>query len=467
MNKNRFDYHESRLASTDEHGHRVYVHPEEVKGKWRTRRHILYWILIMLYLVLPWIVVDGNQLVLLNIAKREFHIFGNIFYAHNAPMLLFVLLGIPFFFGFVTSIWGRVWCGWGCPQSVFIDSIFRPIEKLIEGNARKRRELDEGPFTLEKFTKKAIKWSLFLVISLHISHSFLGYFVGTRNLLSISFGSPFDNFSLFIAMVIITGIILFDFGWFREQFCIIACPYGRFQSVMMDVNSTAVIYDYNRGEPRRGEVQNKSDEGDCINCYSCVKSCPTGIDIRRGTQLECIACTNCIDACDNIMEKIGKPKGLIRYGTTASLQGQKSKLLRPRTFVYLAILTGILVGFITTLNYSDRPDFRVLRGGKAPFTENVSTGERIIINNLILTVTGNKITTETKIIFQIENEKIEVVTPRVPYEIKEGQNRIQLFVKIPFELFNEGHLTQKLMVKDETTQEVVTELELRLVGPAR
>ena len=319
MNKDESDIpiYETRLATTDENGNRVYIHPEDIKGKWKSRRDIFYWFLIFVYLFLPWIYVEKKQWILLNLPKREFHLFGNVFYGHDGPLLLFVILGFVILMAFITSIWGRVWCGWACPQTVFIDAIFRRIEKIVEGNSRKRKALEQAPWSLSKVLKRTLKWILFILVSLHIVHSFLGYFVGTHDLIEITLSSPEKNWTLFITMLTMTGIILFDFGWFKEQFCIIACPYGRFQSVVMDDASMIVAYDKKRGEPRRSKYISKESEGNCINCNHCVKACPTGIDIRQGTQMECIACTMCIDACDTIMTKVNKPEIFQQYKLSA------------------------------------------------------------------------------------------------------------------------------------------------------
>ena len=210
MSKNKFDLHEERLGSTDEHGHRVYVHPENVKGKWRTRRNYTNWFLIFFYLILPWTNFGGKQTILLDIVHREFTFFGLSFYAHDAPILLLVLLIFLFTVGFITSLWGRVWCGWACPQTVFIDSIYRKIEQFVEGKSRKRAELDKMPWSIEKISKRTIKWFLYLIVSLHITHSLLGYFVGTRNLFWITLSPPAEHMTLFLFMVFITAVFLFD-----------------------------------------------------------------------------------------------------------------------------------------------------------------------------------------------------------------------------------------------------------------
>ena len=331
--KNIFDLDPERLSTTDENGHRIYLNPEEVKGKWQKRRSIVYWFLIGVYLVLPWINIKDKPALKVDIFNREFTFLGGTIHGVEPILMFLILIAALFLVAFVTSVFGRVWCGWACPQTVFIQTIFLKIEKLIEGTPKTRRDLDASRWTLEKIFKRSFKWTIFTIISLHIAHSFVGYFVGPRDLLMKTLHSPLENWELFLTTMTLTSIFLLDFGWFREQFCLIMCPYGRMQSVMMDDNSLVVSYDKTRGEPHFGSVE-KGKEGDCINCYHCVKVCPTGIDIRRGTQLECIHCTMCIDACDNIMDRIGKPQGLIKYATE---NGKEHKVVTPRSMVYAGI----------------------------------------------------------------------------------------------------------------------------------
>ena len=371
---------DSRLDTTDEHGHRVYVHPHDVRGKWINLRKKIFFFLIMVYLVIPWVYINGKQIVLLDLPKRTFYIFGTTFYGHDAPLLVFLLLGFLFFISFVTSMWGRIWCGHACPQTVFIEMFFRPIERLVEGSGPKRDKLEKAPWGVEKIIKRSLKWFLFLLISLHITHSAIGYFVGTHNLVHISMQSPTENLSLFFLMLFCTGVILLDFGWFREQFCIIACPYGRFQSIAMDENSLIVAYDTKRGEPRRRTPGiDKDHEGDCVNCRRCVNVCPTGIDIRNGLQMECIACTMCIDACDEIMQKISKPKGLIRYTSENELNHKKSKR-SPRVFIYFLLFIISAGALFNSVGKRGHVKTQFVRASKVPYQVVLKKNEQMIVN---------------------------------------------------------------------------------------
>ncbi len=352
-----FDLPEDRLATTTTTGERVYLYPAFVQGTFRHIRSVVYWVLIVIFLGLPWIKINGHQWVLLDIVNRRFSIFGLQFWGHDAPLLFLVFVSFILFFGLITSLFGRIWCGWACPQTVFIDRIFRKIEELIEGASVARKRLDEGPWSVIKVFKKTVKWALFLACSLLITHSFLAYFVGSTTVLTMMQSSPTEHFASFMTIVITTAIILFDFGWFREQFCIIACPYGRLQSVIMDENSLVVGYDKTRG-----------DAGDCIDCYRCVQVCPTGVDIRRGVQLECIMCTACIDACNAVMPKIGKPKGLIRYDSGNGLKQLKTQWLRPRVLIYLVLLCIALstLGYLVT--HRNRSPIHLTRSQAAAYT---------------------------------------------------------------------------------------------------
>ncbi len=461
MSKNRFELDSERLGTVDEHGHRVYLHPEDVQGPWKNRRDVVYWILIGVYLILPWIYINNRPALLIDIIKREFTFMGATFYGVDPILFFLVIISSIFFIAFMTSLFGRVWCGWGCPQTVFISSLFLKVESFIEGTARERRALDEAPLSPKKFFKKAAKWIIFTLISLHIAHTFIGYFVGPRELFFITMGSPFEHFGIFSATMIITTIFLLDFGWFREQFCIIACPYGRMQSVIMDDNSLVIAYDKKRGEPRRGTPGVlKEAEGDCINCYNCVKVCPTGIDIRRGTQLECIACTNCIDACDEIMEKIKKPKGLIRYSSENELNGIPRKTLTPRSILYAVISLSFVLAFVVFLNRSTNLQVLFLRGA-----ETYTQTENIITNRF--TVKFNHQGSEGYKVFFRTNDPVQIITPVSPIELTKHEKKIIVFFKMNSNILSNGTKKINVEIVDFLTQKPIVTKEVMLVGPTR
>ncbi len=468
MKQNPNELHAERLGTTDDDGSRIYLYPEEVHGKWKFRRRTVYWGLILFYLVVPWINIGEHQAVLFDIPNREFFIFGLHFWAHEIPYFFLFLVGFIFSIAFITAIWGRVWCGWACPQTVFIDTIYRSIETLVEGKPRQRKRLDESPWNFEKIGKRSLKWLLYLAASLFISHSVLGYFLGARNLFSIVTQAPIEHWEAFLATMIFTGIILFDFGWFREQFCIIACPYGRFQSVFMDKNSMVVAYDANRGEPRRTVAKSRDEEGDCVNCYQCVKVCPTGIDIRRGTQMECIACTMCIDACDDIMERVKKPKGLIRYATESELEGEKTKILRPRIFVYLGLIAAVLISSSVLLWNKDSLRAMFLRGNRNPYQLIQTQGApELVVNHykVELFYSGKE---NLELRFDVKDELrekgLKLVTPMTPFKLKASRKKVaNLFFKFPPSFLKEGLMNVEVEIK--TKDETLVTKEVMLVGP--
>ncbi len=465
--KNIYELDPERLATTDEHGNRVYLYPEDVKGVWKSRRKVFYWFLIGLYLVLPWFYINGKPALFINISQREFTVLGSTLHGVE-PILFFLMLASGIFLiAFITSLLGRVWCGWACPQTVFIQAIFLKVEALIEGKARERRELDKASWSLNKIFKRSLKWMAFFLISLHIAHTFIGYFVGPHELFYMTMHTPSENWGVFVATMLVTSIFLLDFGWFREQFCIIACPYGRMQSVAMDENSLVVSYDMKRGEPRRGaEGIDKSNEGDCINCYNCVKVCPTGIDIRRGTQLECIACTQCIDACDDIMIKLKKPKGLIRYSSENQINGKPRKLMTFRSSVYVTIAILFISSFFYFLNASTKLNLVFLRA-KVPFQ--VIEDGRTVVNHFTL-----KLSHQGKQRFEVDfdvadvnlKNKIIIVTPIHPTIIDSPDKKIVLFFKFSLDVLIAGTRKINVTVFDHLTNEVVAIKEVVLVGPS-
>lgn len=323
------------LKSLNEHGDRVAIIPLEVRGFWRKHRNWTQFILLVIFLALPWIKINGEQSLLIDFINRKFAVFGLVLWAHDAPLIFLVLLAATMTLAFATSIWGRIWCGWACPQTVFIDAVYRRVETWIEGPALTRIKNLKEPLSGHLLFRKIIKWICFFIISSLIAHSFASYFVGSDQLMAMLLHNPNKNWGYFVTISAMTALILFDFGYFKEQFCIVACPYGRIQSLLMDQDSLAVIYDEKRGEPRRGTG---AGTGDCVNCNRCVAVCPTACDIRKGVQLECIACTACIDACDEIMEKVKKPKGLIAYN---SISGAKGSLKSFRSLIYLSVFLSV------------------------------------------------------------------------------------------------------------------------------
>jgi cytochrome c oxidase accessory protein FixG len=350
--ENLYQYDEefrNTLATVDEKGKRVWVYPKKPAGRFHNYRIVVTVVLLAIFFAGPFIHFDGQPLLLLNFFERRFVVFGQAFWPQDFFLLALTLITFFVFVILFTVVFGRVWCGWACPQTLFMEMVFRKIEYWIEGDANAQRKLNHAPWTGEKILKKGSKHLIFIAISVVISHTAMAYLIGIDEVKSIVSQSPAEHLAGFIGLVAFTGIFYFVFAYFREQACIAVCPYGRLQGVLLGKDSIVVAYDWLRGEPRGKVRKNEVDpaKGDCIDCKLCVHVCPTGIDIRNGTQLECVNCTACIDACDDIMVRVGKPKGLIRYASLTSIKEGMQKLFTPRVIGY----SFVLVALITFLSF--------------------------------------------------------------------------------------------------------------------
>jgi len=346
------DHFRDSLASVSAEGKRNWIYPKKVSGKFFRWRTYLSWLLLAVLFAGPFIQVGGRPYMLFNIFERKFIIFGAAFWPQDTHLLIFLLLIFYIFIILFTAVFGRIFCGWACPQTLFLEMVFRKIEYAIEGDANQQRKLDDMPWNSEKIWKKGLKMTIFVLISLLISHLVMAYLIGVDQVMEIVSQPPSAHMSGFIGLMAFTGIFLFVFSWFREQACIVVCPYGRLQGVLLDANSINVTYDHIRGEPRGPIRKNKIEEppkGDCIDCGLCVQVCPTGIDIRNGVQMECVNCTACMDACDEVMVKVDRPEGLIRYASDNSVMHRTQKLITPRVKAYSAMLVVLLAAFIALI----------------------------------------------------------------------------------------------------------------------
>jgi cytochrome c oxidase accessory protein FixG len=317
-------------------GSRRDIEPADVHGRFTAARRWSGWGLIAFYVALPWIPVNGYPAVFLDIAGSRFHFFGFTLAAQDTWLLFFGVSGLGFALFFLTALFGRVWCGWACPQTVYLEHVYRVIERWIDGDATERRALKAAPLSPAKAGRRVVKHALYVVVSLVITHIFLSYFVSLPEVWHMMHDAPGEHWAAFLFVFIAAGILYFNFAWFREQLCIVICPYGRLQSALTDDHTMAIGYDTKRGEPR-GKL-GTPDAGACVDCNRCVQVCPTGIDIRHGLQLECIGCAACIDACDEVMTRIERPRGLIRYDSFVGLDGGRTRWIRPRTIVYFILL---------------------------------------------------------------------------------------------------------------------------------
>ncbi len=353
------------VSTISEDGKRVFIRPKKPKGKFYTARTKVSIALLILLFGIPFLKFNGEPFMLFNILERKFIVFGIIFWPQD--FILFVLASITAIVGVIlfTVIYGRIWCGWLCPQTVFLEMVFRKIEYKIEGDYRQQKKLANMPWNAEKMRKKGIKWILFYAISFLIANCFLSYIIGVDELYKIASEPPAEHIGGLFTILIFTTVFFFVFNWFREQACIVVCPYGRLQGVLLDKKSIQVSYDYKRGE-NRGKFRKNDDRaalnlGDCIDCNLCVAVCPTGIDIRNGSQMECVNCTACMDACDSVMEKVKLPKGLIRYASEEMISEGTKFTFSKRILAYSAVLIALIITLTSFLVIRSEIESTVLR----------------------------------------------------------------------------------------------------------
>tara|TARA_R110002074_G_scaffold167299_3_gene328385 strand:- start:63007 stop:64425 length:1419 start_codon:yes stop_codon:yes gene_type:complete len=348
------------IGTIKEDGKRAWVFPKKPSGKLYEYRKYVSYVLLTFLIASPFIKINGNQFLMFNVLERRFNIFGFPFYPQDFHLFVISMIIGVVFIALFTVAFGRIFCGWMCPQTIFLEMVFRRIEYWIDGDRGAQIRLDRQEWDAEKIRKRVLKWIIFFIISFIIANVFLAYLISSDRLIQYVTDGPSQHLSIMVSLLIFTAVFYFIFAWFREQVCIIACPYGRMQSVLLDNKSIVVAYDYKRGEAENGRKKWRKNEdreelghGDCIDCFQCVNVCPTGIDIRNGTQLECVNCTACIDECDSIMEKVDLPKGLIRYASEDEITEKKKFEFTPRLKGYsavLVILTGVLVGMMFLRN---------------------------------------------------------------------------------------------------------------------
>ncbi|UUC44298.1 cytochrome c oxidase accessory protein CcoG [Flavobacterium cerinum] len=348
------------IGTIDKEGKRAWVFPKIPKGKFYDKRKLVSYFLLAFLFSAPFIKINGNQFLLFNVLDRKFNFFGFPFWPQDFHLVVISMIVGVVFVTLFTVAFGRIFCGWICPQTIFMEMVFRRIEFWIDGDRGAQMRLAKQEWNAEKIRKRLLKWVVFFIMSFLIANVFLAYLVGSDHVLEMVKQGPFHNTNTLLALLIFTAVFYFVFAWLREQVCIIACPYGRLQGVLLDNKSIVVAYDHVRGEGESGRARFRKNEdrtqlgkGDCIDCKQCVNVCPTGIDIRNGTQLECINCTACIDECDHMMESVNLPKGLIRYASEDEIVKKEKFVFTARMKGYVAvlvILTGVFVGMLFLRN---------------------------------------------------------------------------------------------------------------------
>lgn len=457
--KNHKPNRDSVTAINDD-GSRNIIHPSDVSGRFTLWRKLSAYLLIVIYAGLPWIEVGGYPAVFLDTEAMRFHFVGMTFASQDLWLAFFLISGLGFGLFYVTALLGRIWCGWACPQTVFLEHVYRRVERWIEGDAVKRRKLDNSGWGFERIWKRGLKHALFVGLSLALAHMFMAYFVSIPGLWDMMQHAPAENWKVFLFVFAFAAVLYFNFAWFREQLCIVICPYGRLQSALIDEHSMVIGYDEKRGEPR-GKASDPN-AGACIDCNKCVQVCPTGIDIRQGLQMECIGCSACIDACDTVMDKLKRPRGLIRYDSMEGLEGRKTKYVRPRMILYSVLL---LVG-ASVLLFS-------LRGlGDATITAWRAPGasyyvdDAVVRNQFMVRVT-NTSNESGRYSLRLLHERVGVSVRGVDeeFEIEGNGDLVRAVVVLADKVNYAGGFSMTVEVLDEAG-EALMERSLEFIGPS-
>jgi cytochrome c oxidase accessory protein FixG len=427
------------LPTLNADGTRNRIRPRLYAGRLYRGRRIVAYALMTLFVGLPLLRVHGKPAVLLDVTQRQFVLFGRTFLPTDGVLLMLLMLSIFASVMLLTALVGRAWCGWACPQTVYMEFLFRPLERLFEGPREAQLSIDRQGTSARRLLKNAV----YLGLSFMLANVFLSYFVGIEVLWRWVLQAPAVHWGGFGVVTVTTGLVFFDFAYFREQMCTVICPYARLQAVLLDTRSLVVGYDGARGEPRSRGKAKTVGHGDCIDCQACVTTCPTGIDIRQGLQLECIACGQCADACDSIMDRIKKPQGLIRYTSQAGLaDGKPTSLLRPRVLIYAVALAALVATLLLLGSSSPSAEVTILRGLGAPFQVN---GDEVV-NQLRLKVRNRSeksasfrlelvgvpearvVAAELPLVVPASEQAVANVFVVAPRSVLRGSRRIQLRV---------------------------------------
>ncbi len=449
------DSFRDRPVNIDELGYRKWVYAKQPAGKWYARRTIVGWGLLLFLIAIPFMRFNGHPLVLLDIADRKFIIFGAIFWAQDTFILSLLMLSFVLFIILFTVTYGRVWCGWACPQTIFLEMVFRRIEFWIEGDSKKRRKRDAGPLTIEKIWKKTLKHILFFAIAIGMTNIFLMWFIGNEKWYALIKAPISENLNSFSIMLAVSGLFYWIYAFFREQVCTMVCPYGRMQGVLLDGRSIVVTYDYKRGEPRGGNAA-----GDCIDCRRCLAVCPTGIDIRNGTQFECIHCTACIDECNIVMKKTGRPPELIRYDSSMGIEKGHLSVWNARNIAYSVVLALLVGFFVFTLTTRPSIETTILRTPGLLYQENNDNTISNVYNVKIVNKTHQDKELQIKLLSH--NGRIELAGNRIFVE-DQAMFQTTMLLFIPREEITRDKLTVEFGIYGD--DKLIETYKVTFVGP--
>lgn len=453
------------ISTVDESGKRVWIYPKKPQGKLTNYRQWVSYLLLAVLFAGPFIKINGEPLLLFDVIERQFVIFGQVFWPQDFHLAVIGMITTVVFIILFTVVYGRIFCGWICPQTIFMEHVFRRVEFWIEGDYMKQKKLDKQEWNKEKIFKKTLKHFIFILISAMIMHTFVAYIIGVEDLWEVIGNGPSEEPFGFIAIVVFTALFYGVFSKMREQVCTTICPYGRFQGVLLDRQSVVVAYDHVRGETRgkirKGQDREEQGLGDCIDCHQCVYVCPTGIDIRNGTQLECVNCTACIDACDSIMDKVGKPRGLVRYASEENIADGKPWRFTGRMKAYTTVLVVLVCVLATLLLLRSDVETTILRTPGMMFQER----EDGTITNLYQLKMVNKTNVDMPIELKLEgiDGHLEMVGDNLLLK-KQGLGEGAFFVVLdPADL---KKLSTDIKIGVYSNGELIETVKTRFLGPA-
>ncbi len=448
------------LSTLNADGTRHWLRPRLARGRFLRGRRIVGAALIVLFVLLPRIRIGGRPALLIDLISREVSAFGAVFRPSDGVVLMLLGLTIVLLVFLVTALFGRVWCGWGCPQTVYLELVFRPIERWLEGSAAQQARLSRFHW------RRLTKWTIYAALSFVLANVFLAYFVGTERLERWVWGSPLEHLGGFAVVLGVSALMLFDFAYFREQMCIVACPYGRLQTVLLDKQSLIVAYDANRGEPRskpKTKLPIVSERGACVDCGACVAVCPTGIDIRKGLQMECIGCAQCVDACDTVMDKVGQPRHLIGYTSSDQLAGKPRKILRLRTAIYPVLLGVVFALFVWSIGTKPVAEVWVERITGPSF---VDLPDGRVAARVQLKIENDTDESRGYAISLVDAPDATLRSVQVSWRVKARHSiEVPLFIDLPPSMFTRGKRQVHLRINDSAGFERI--VGVTLLGPER